>query len=144
MNYHFFHRQLFPASARMHDSWMPREIIYHSDDAQARFFEKFRDHQRLFHADFHDHLAIIGKMSRHAGRDSAEDIETTWPCAQCKPWLVAAYVGLQSGYFDVVEVRRIRDDYIEHSKSRSSIENVEAVGAPERHEILDLMTQSIA
>ena len=56
---------------------MPREIVYHSVDPQARFLDEACDRGGLPHRHFHDQLAIAHKMFRRAHRDSSQDVEAS-------------------------------------------------------------------
>src|SRR5258708_38455976 len=71
MNYHFLHRRLLPPSLGTHDPLMPREIVYHSNIAQARLLDEFYDRRRLPRAHFEDQLSIARKMRRRVRHDPA-------------------------------------------------------------------------
>jgi hypothetical protein len=52
VNYHFFHSDL--GSLRAHDALMPREIVYHIDNPQARAPDNFHNVPGVALPHFHD------------------------------------------------------------------------------------------
>ena len=110
---------------------MPREIVYHSDIAQARFLGQFCDRRSLPRSDLKNQLAIFRKMRRGFRRDPAQDIQAIRSRAQSDDRLVVANLGFQRRNLRVPQIQedwRLLNRKIEGARPCPEYRNNRRVG----------------